>query len=120
MDAARLRRYHDKLDHARKRLDQAAVWATGAQEVERLAAYKAFQEAAEAAADLVAMALKDSGRHPRDDYRNLGIAAEAGVFPPGLVEALEAVTGLRNRLVHEYNGLDDEQAVESVDSSSLR
>lgn len=118
MDPARRARYRDKIDHARGRLDLAAAWRPAAHtEVkDRLAAYKAFQEAAEAAEDLVAMALVDSGRQPKDDHANLDAAAEAGVFRKESVDALHEAAGLRNRLVHEYNGLDDETALEAMEA----
>lgn len=118
MDAARRARYLDKLAHADARLGLAEEWL-GAARVstkDRLAAYKAFQEAAEAATDLAAMAVADSGRVPKDDYMNLASCVELGLTSPALLPALRKAVGLRNRLVHEYNGIDDATALSSMEA----
>lgn len=81
----------------------------------RLATYKAFQEAAEAAADLAAMALVDSGKPARDDYANFDLAARAGICAEGLAAPLAESTGLRNVLIHEYDGIDVDRALAGID-----
>lgn len=105
-----------KCDHGRERLGQAREWVQRGHKdiVHRLAAYKAFQEAAEAAADLVAMALTDSGRPATDDYSNVTQAAREGIVPAALEAPLAEATGLRNRLVHEYDALDPARAAASM------
>lgn len=120
MDPARFERYVDKLDHARDRLALVAAWSPKAREGThwRLATYKAFQEAAEALADLIAMATVDTGHAAKDDYRNLDLAADEGVIDPDRVEDLAETTGLRNRLVHEYETMDDEIALTSIQELS--
>lgn len=116
MDAPRAARYVDKIAHARRRLAQVDAWLADARKDERsaLATFKAFQEAAEAAADLAAMSCVDAGRPARDDYANFARAAEQGVFTIALVKPLEEATGLRNRLVHEYDGVDPPRALEAI------
>ncbi|MHB8584870.1 MAG: DUF86 domain-containing protein [Thermoplasmatota archaeon] len=116
MDAARLSRYLMKVDHARERLSQASEWiGLGRKDVvHRLAAYKAFQESVEAVSDLLAMALIDSGQPPTDDYRNVERAAATGLITAALAPALAEATGLRNRLVHEYDTLDDARVREAM------
>lgn len=115
VNAARLLRYAAKLDHAEERLSNFAAWSSEARSDlrSRLAAYKAFQEASEALADVAAMSVKDLGRAPGDDYANLDILAKEGVLTEGAAGALREANGLRNRLVHEYNGLTDELALDS-------
>lgn len=80
----------------------------------RLAVYKAMQEAAEAAMDIVAMILKDEGKLPKDDYTNVEEIFELEVIDKSTKEALNEANGLRNRLVHEYNMLSDDVALESI------
>lgn len=120
MDGARRQRYLDKLEHADRRLTQAAEWRAEAEgrEAVRLGRYKAFQEAVEAVTDLAAMMLVDQGHGVHDDYRNLEVLADLGVVSRSLLPALTRATGLRNRLVHEYNGLDARKADEGMDRSS--
>lgn len=117
MEPSRLERYLDKLDHARERLSFVQAWSPKASGEAhwRLATYKAFQEAAEATSDLFAMAVVDSGKPAKDDYRNLDLAAEKGVIDEDRVDALAEATGLRNRLVHEYETLDEELAIDSIE-----
>jgi uncharacterized protein YutE (UPF0331/DUF86 family) len=117
VDPSRVERYLDKLDHARERLGLVQAWTPKARTEAhwRLATYKAFQEAAEAIGDLVAMAVVDSGHPAKDDYRNVDLAVEEDALAPRLADPLAEATGLRNRLVHEYETLDDEIALESVE-----
>lgn len=80
----------------------------------RLATYKAFQEAAEACADVAAMMRVDTGDVPKDDRTNFAALGERHVISASLVPMLQEATGLRNRLVHEYEKLDDAIALASV------
>lgn len=116
MDVARAKRYFMKCDHGRERLRQAVDWVQrgGKDVVHRLAAYKAFQEAAEAAADLLAMALTDAGLPPTDDYTNVERATREGIVAASLAAGLVESTGLRNRLVHEYDGIDVARAAAAI------
>lgn len=112
MDPLRAERYRDKLHHADRRLGQVAEWRDAARDDERsrLARYHAFQEAAEATTDLAAMVVSDLGKRVEDDYRNLETLVEAGIVSRELLRGLVAAAGLRNRIVHEYNGLDEPKA----------
>lgn len=116
VDPERFERYVDKIDHARERLDLVDAWgAKAAGELHwRLATYKAFQEAAEALADILAMAVVDSGRPAKDDYKNISLAADRGIIDDAWLGPLGEATGLRNRLVHEYETLDDSIALTSM------
>lgn len=76
--------------------------------------YKEFQEAVEITSDIIAMLVKDFGYAVEDDYRNLEIVSSKLGFEAKLVSALKKARGLRNVLIHEYNGIVDEQAYESI------
>ncbi|KXB08312.1 hypothetical protein AKJ56_01530 [candidate division MSBL1 archaeon SCGC-AAA382N08] len=75
----------------------------------KLAVYKAFQELVEAATDICAMHTADKDRSVGDDYENIE-RASGDLFSKNLESNLKQANGLRNRLVHEYNGLRDEIA----------
>ena len=80
----------------------------------RKAIYKEFQEAVEIVSDITAMLVKDFGFAVEDDYRNLEIISNKFRLEEKLILALKKANGLRNVLVHEYNGIIDEQAYESI------
>jgi len=82
----------------------------------RLAVYKAMQEIVEASMDVLAMRLKDSEKLPMDDYTNIDRAYKSGIIDERIKYALEEANGLRNRLVHGYNGINETVALESMKS----
>lgn len=119
MDKKRIKRYKSKIERIEKRLNEIKIWKKSFFEEERnkLAIYKAFQEVVEASMDIIAMILKDNKKMPEDDYTN--ITKVCGDYideknKPVLIE----LNGLRNRIVHEYNGLDERLALESMDNLS--
>lgn len=116
VETRRRARYADKLHHIEERLAWYAEWSPGSGKdpLRRLASYKALQEAAEAFADVAAMVVADSARGVKDDATNLRLAAEAGAFSAVHAAALVEPNGLRNVLVHEYEGIDHERAVASA------
>jgi uncharacterized protein YutE (UPF0331/DUF86 family) len=60
------------------------------------------------------MVVVDAGIPAKDDDVNLDRAAKAGLGTAANLTALKEATGLRNRLVREYNGLDDAIALEAI------
>lgn len=116
MDIARLKRYKDKIEFIALRKEEFEEWSEGIlqNDKDKLSSYKAFQEMAEAINDLIAMMLKDSDLLPGDDYTNIEKSVKQKLLPAELKVPLEEMTGLRNRLVHEYNELDDALAKESA------
>lgn len=114
----RASRYKDKLDLLFKRAGQAEKWLADASaqdflqdEKTMLASYKAFQEAARASQDLVAMMCKDTGIRSQNDYSNL---ERLESLSPGSRNVLIEANGLGNHLVHRYNKRDDLLALESM------
>lgn len=122
MDSERLRRYIDKIEHIEERIEDIRTWLNESEDIRemdkktRLAVYKAMQEVVEASTDIVAMILKDEGKLPKDDYTNIEKIFELNIIDRSVKEALNEADGLRNRLVHEYNELNDEIALESIQS----
>ncbi len=121
MEKERLRRYKDKFELIQTRKSKIESWIKGksVEDLEkdiksRLAAYKAFQEITEANMDICAMMLKDTGRTVKDDYENIRKLSNQKLIPKNLEGPLKEMNGLRNRLVHEYNGLETEIALKSI------
>ena len=56
------------------------------------------------------MIVKDVKSIPKDDYFNIEIISNKKVITPDLAARLREANGLRNRIVHDYNGLDNEIA----------
>ena len=120
MDSERLRRYIDKLGHMEERIEDIRSWLCEVEDFDdidkktRLAVYKAIQEVTEAATDIVAMILKDESKLPKDDYTNINKLYKIGIIDKSVREVLNESNGLRNRLVHDYNGLNDKIALKSI------
>jgi len=75
-----------------------------------------MQEIVEASMDVLAMRLKDSEKLPMDDYTNIDRAYNSRIIDERIKYALEEANGLRNRLVHGYNGINETVALESMKS----
>jgi uncharacterized protein YutE (UPF0331/DUF86 family) len=121
MDIERISRYKDKLNIISERKQDIEEWVSGYDSSEfikdkktRLAVYKAFQELVEASFDVAAMACKDLKIIPKDDYSNIDLLFEKKFINISLKNTLSESNGLRNRLVHRYNGLDDSIAFDSI------
>ena len=114
----RIKRYMQKIEHARGRSALVHDWLKekGLENDLRttLAIHKAFQEIVEVVMDLIAMMLKDVSVPPLDDYTNISKAVEHGLLPQGSESVLREANGLRNRLIHVYNDSDGSRAVGSI------
>jgi uncharacterized protein YutE (UPF0331/DUF86 family) len=82
---------------------------------ERKAAERLLQVAIEAAVDVSTHLVVGLGRPaPVDAYGSVVALGLAGVLERDLAARLAPATGLRNRLVHEYDGLDDQKVYEAL------
>ena len=118
METGRLRRYKDKIDLIIQRTSEFKDWSWDffKEAKSKLACYKAFQEIAESVFDIAAMAVKDAGQMPTDDYGNADRLVSLKIIDTNLKQALNEANGLRNRIVHEYNGLQDKRALGSIEA----
>lgn len=74
---------------------------------ERLVAERALQQLVDLAVKVNAHIATTQGLHaPGDYYSTFAAAAEAGALDEELAATLAPSTGLRNRLVHEYERID--------------
>lgn len=111
---SRYTRYLDKIAHCERRIKNIEEWSIEDNSIDdertRLAIYKAVQEVVESIMDLLAMIIKDTKKLPKDDYTNIQLAYEDNLISKTEKEFLNEANGLRNRLVHGYNGLNDKLA----------
>ena len=82
---------------------------------ERKAAERLLQEAVEAALDVNAHVIAElSSNVPDDSYQGFLRMAELGILDADLARALAPSAGLRNRLVHEYDDIDDAKVKDAI------
>ena len=87
---------------------QTRVW-------ERKGVERVLQETIEAALDINAHMIAERGHDVPDDYFGGFVKlGELGILPQELTRALAPSAGLRNRLVHEYDTLDDVKVLTAV------
>ncbi|MEM2933109.1 MAG: DUF86 domain-containing protein [Candidatus Pacearchaeota archaeon] len=114
----RKKRYQEKINLIEKRISEIEEWTDEIEkkgdEKVKLACYKAFQEIAEAFFDLIAMKIKDLNKLVEDDYTNIDRLKNLNFLNEKEARILKEVNGLRNRLVHKYNQLNDAVAQESI------
>lgn len=112
----RKKRYLQKIQHAKDRIALINEWINEELSDDKtvLAISKAFQEVVEVSTDLIAMALKDHGRIPGDDYSNIDDLYRLGIIEENIKDVLVECNGLRNRIVHLYNGLDTTLLFDSI------
>jgi uncharacterized protein YutE (UPF0331/DUF86 family) len=117
MEEERKKRYIEKIQHVRRRIEEFNEWKHEFffDEKTRLACYKALQEIIDGCMDIVAMILKDAGHSPGDDYSNISLLEREGIIPRELSLSLRELNGLRNRIVCMHNCLDDEIALSSAE-----
>ncbi len=114
MDEKRILRYREKISVIEKRRENISAWIGDRDEKSILAVYKAFQELMEAFTDIFAMMLKDMKDVVQDDYSNIERLSEKNMLSGKQEGLMKEANGLRNRLVHEYNGLERKTALESI------
>jgi uncharacterized protein YutE (UPF0331/DUF86 family) len=126
MDQVRKRRYAEKIDKLERYYSLLKGWLeaneidTIVQEkktMELFATYHSGQLVIEVITDLVAMIVKDTGSLVNDDYENFDILLEKKIISMTGHKDLKELNGLRNRLVHGYNGLVDRTALTSLTSA---
>lgn len=78
------------------------------------ALYYRLQVAIEAMTDINSMILKDLNLVVEDDYTNMEKLEKHGILPPKLVVDIKKLNGLRNVIVHQYNGVEEEIIMSNV------
>ncbi len=123
MEEERIKRYNDKLEYLNQTIENLNNWTETVDSkefIERLelqkqyGIYHAFQIGIEIITDLVSMIVKDVKMIPKDDYSNINILNNKKIISADLAAKLREANGLRNRIVHDYNGLDNEIAYNAL------
>ena len=74
-----------------------------------------LQETIESAVDVNLQLLRAGGVHaPPDYFRSFIEVGRQGIIPLPLAERLAPSTGLRNRLIHEYDAIDDQRVLDAL------
>jgi uncharacterized protein YutE (UPF0331/DUF86 family) len=82
---------------------------------ERKAAERLLQEAIEAALDINAHVIAELAADvPEESHQGFLRMAEVGVLTVDLARALAPSAGLRNRIVHEYDAIDDAKVLAAI------
>ncbi len=112
MDESRLARYREKMEYVIDALESIREPRT---QLELSGVFYNLITSIEASMDLIAMLLRDLGERVEDDYTNVDKLVELGILSEELGESLKKCNGLRNWLVHRYNGVDPELVMDSVE-----
>ncbi len=119
MEEERIKRYNDKLEYLNQTIKNLNDWTENLNSKEFIESlelqkqygiYHAFQIGIEIITDLISMIVKDVKLIPKDDYSNINIIKNKKIVNSDLAAKLREANGLRNRIVHDYNGLDNEIA----------
>ncbi|MFO8020717.1 MAG: DUF86 domain-containing protein [Promethearchaeia archaeon] len=118
----RIERYIEKLEHFKSYMKNLENWIKdiGKKDFlainlkDQFAIYHAFQLSVEIITDLIAMTVKDLKIKPRDDYANIRYLKETKFLSEELTESLKKMNGLRNVIVHDYNGIDELLAFKGI------
>lgn len=123
MNEERVQRYKEKEEYFAKLIGKLKEWTKDLNEKEfitklnlreQFSIYHAYQIILEIITDLTAMIIKDLKIIPKDDYINIDVLAEKGIISKDLSYNLKQANGLRNRIVHSYNSLNEEIAFKSI------
>jgi uncharacterized protein YutE (UPF0331/DUF86 family) len=123
MEEERKKRYNEKLERLVQTVENLNDWTEGIDDkkfeeevelVKKYGIYHAFQIAVEIIADIAAMTVKDSNIIPKDDYSNLDVLRNKKIIVSSLAEQLKEANGLRNRIVRDYNGLNNKIAYNRI------
>ena len=64
--------------------------------------------------DVCAMVRRGLNSSAKDDYSNIDFLVDKGILEEGMGEKLREANGLRNRLIHEYDGINDKIACYAI------
>ncbi len=113
MDQLRKTRYKTKMRYVVESLSLAESLIEIPNEIEERALYYCLFTSIESAMDLIAMLIKDKGNIPKGDNFNIEYLVSQGFFTKEIAVHLKSCNGLRNVLVHQYNGVDREIVLDS-------
>ena len=126
IDPERITRYRKKLVYLERYYDWLRNWMdkSSLEDIEEyknyqalMGIYHAAQNAAESIIDILSMINKDVAHLVQDNYKNLDYVIQKGILNAQLREGLKEIIGLRNRLAHDYNGIIDIYAWDTINDN---
>ncbi|MGY5875218.1 MAG: DUF86 domain-containing protein [Candidatus Thorarchaeota archaeon] len=114
MDAQRRARYKTKIKYILESMRIIDQLIPEPDEIQTRALYYIIFTSIESTMDLVAMFIKDRGGIPKGDKSNIDFLEAESYIQPNISKHLKKCNGLRNVLVHQYNGIDREIILRSV------
>ena len=112
LDAGRVKRYREKMAFILERIENLPV--DGLSALERDGVYYRLATSIDASMDVIAMMVKDRGWSVGDDYDNIDKIEDLGILPTDLCSSLRTCNGLRNVLIHKYNGVKHQVVFDSI------
>lgn len=113
MDELRKKRYRDKINYVINSLNVLLVEPKN--ELEKRGIFYSLQTSIESVIDLIAMSVKDLGIPVQDDENNISEIINKRKLNEKLGNDLKKANGMRNIIVHRYNGIDEEIILDSVE-----
>lgn len=112
MDNLRKLRYREKIELIKERIE---LFDTDPQnKIEKWGLYYAIQTSIESVFDLIAMIIKDMGIVVKDDEDNIEKIIVEKNLDKELGKQLKDAKGLRNIIVHQYNGIKEDLILDSL------
>ena len=112
IDKLREKRYRDKINHITTSLNDLKIKPSSS--LEKKGIFYCIQTAIESAVDMISMLTKDIGLSVKDDKQNIQNIIKERSIDPSLGEKLISANGMRNIIVHRYNGIDEELVLNSI------
>ncbi len=123
LDKKRIIRYKEKFEYFDKIFKNLINWTENLEvneiiKDENLEKYfailHAYQILSKTVADLIEILVKDLNLIPKDDYSNIEILIEKNLLSNDLGKSLKKANGLRNRVVHKFNNINEEVAYRAI------
>lgn len=108
----RLLQYKRKIDFICEKLENLPEMP--GDEILKDAILYRVQVSIDAAMDIIAMLVKDSGEEVSDDYHNMALLADKGILSKQIEEQMKFYNGLRNAIVHKYNKFEEKEVIANI------
>lgn len=114
----KLRRIRANVESIERAIASVTLERYRSDELLRRAIERLLQETIDAAVDVNNHVLRNLKLAPAEDYYSSFVQlGRAGILEPALAAALAPAAGLRNRIVHEYEELDDSIVLHAAQSA---
>ncbi len=113
MDQLREKRYRDKINYIVESLEDLKEEPDNS--LEKKGILYCIQTIIESLVDLISMLIKDIGIPVKADKKNINTLVKERNLDPTLAEKLIKANGMRNIIVHRYNGIEEKIILGSID-----